>query len=245
MVRVVTIVIPMNDIKLVIFDIAGTIITDRGEVVHAFGSALKEHGIPYTDAELAEWKGTSKREVIWRFVSRDGSAGDDRVEKIYADFRDILEQHYRDGGVEAIPGAAQTFAWLRERGVRIVTTTGFYREVTDLILERTGWRDLFAANITSSDVSMGRPAPYMIFRAMEAAGVRSVQEVVNIGDTPLDLQAGTNAGVREVIGVLTGLHGRPRLEREPHTALLPSVAELPEWLEARHFEAAATLGSRK
>ena len=245
MVRVVTIVIPMNDIKLVIFDIAGTIITDRGEVVHAFGSALKKHGIPYTDAELAEWKGASKREVIRRFVSRDGSAGDDRVEKIYADFRDILEANYRGGGVEAIPGAAQTFAWLCERGIRMATTTGFYREVTDLILERTGWRDLFAANITSSDVSMGRPAPYMIFRAMEAAGLTSVQEVVNIGDTPLDLRAGTNAGVREVIGVLTGLHGKQRLEREPHTALLPSVARLPEWMETRHFEAAATRGSQK
>ena len=51
----------------------------------------------------------------------------------------------------------------------------------------------------------GRPAPYMIFRAMEAVGVTQWREVINVGDTPLDLQAGTNAGVLGVAGVLTGL----------------------------------------
>ena len=226
---VVTIVTLVSAIRLVIFDIAGTIIADRGEVVRAFSSALKKHGIPYTDAELAEWKGASKREVIRRFVGEEGRAGEDRAEKIYADFRNILEQEYRSGGIDPIPGAARTFDWLRERGIQIAVTTGFYREVTELILDRTGWRDRFVANITSSDVRMGRPAPYMIFRAMEAADVVSVRDVINVGDTPLDLQAGTNAGVREVVGVLTGLHNKERLQREPHTALLPSVADLPDW----------------
>jgi phosphoglycolate phosphatase-like HAD superfamily hydrolase len=70
----------------------------------------------------------------------------------------------------------------------------------------------------------------MIFRAMEASGVTSVREVVNVGDTPLDLQAGTNAGVRGVIGVLTGLHGKELLQRELHTHILASVAEIPELL---------------
>ena len=73
----------------------------------------------------------------------------------------------------------------------------------------------------------------MIFRAMEAAGVTSVAEVINVGDTPLDLQAGTNAGARGVVGVLTGFHKEDRLRREPHTDLVPSVANLPELIEMR------------
>jgi len=228
----------MSAIKLVIFDIAGTIIADHGEVVSAFSAALQQHRVPFTDPELAEWKGASKREVIRRFVSRESNeepAKEERVEKVYAAFRANLEAHYRNGGVEPIPGARETFAWLGARGIAIATTTGFYREVTELILERTGWQDRFVANITSSDVRMGRPAPYMIFRAMEAAGVTGVQEVINVGDTPLDLQAAANAGVRAGIGVLSGLHRKERLEREPHTALLPSVADLPGWMEQNGF----------
>jgi phosphonatase-like hydrolase len=139
------------------------------------------------------------------------------VADVYGDFRRELERHCRDNGVLPIPGAAETFAWLHEHGILLATTSGFYREISELILELAGWRDIFSARISSSDVPMGRPAP-MIFRAMEAAGVTSVREVINVGDTPLDLQAGTNAGVLGVVGVLTGLHGKERLQREPHTA---------------------------
>ena len=225
----------MHKIRLVIFDVAGTIIEDHGEVVSAFAAALDKHRIPYTDHELKEWKGASKQEVIRHLVERQGGGAvlESAVGIVYADFRIALERHYRENGVVPIAGAADTFAWLRERGIRIATTSGFYREVSDLILESTGWRGMLAASISSSDVPAGRPAPYMIFRAMEGARVTSVREVVNVGDTPLDLQAGTNAGVREVVGVLTGLHRKERLQGEPHTALLPSVADLPDWMEKR------------
>ena len=68
--------IPMDAIKLVIFDIAGTIIEDHGEVLRAFAAALDQHGIAYTDAELKEWKGASKQEVLRHFVQRRGGADD-------------------------------------------------------------------------------------------------------------------------------------------------------------------------
>ncbi|HXY52808.1 MAG TPA: HAD hydrolase-like protein [Terriglobales bacterium] len=222
----------MPNIKLVVFDIAGTIIEDRGEVITAFGSALQNSGIPFTVDELKEWKGASKLEVIRHFVERENSRklSADEVERIYKLFRSELEDLYR-GRIHPIPGAAATLAWCRERGIQLATTTGFCPEISDLVLDGTGWRYLFAANVTSSDVKRGRPAPFMIFHAMERAGIEDVRQVVNVGDTPLDLQAGTNAGVLGVVGVLTGSHGEDRLQREPHTHLLPSVAELPSLIE--------------
>jgi len=81
------------------------------------------------------------------------------------------------------------------------------------------------------DVSQGRPAPYLIFRAMEATGVLDVHRVANVGDTVLDLQAGWNAGVRWNIGVLSGAHTEERLRPMPHTRLLRSVAALLSLLE--------------
>jgi phosphoglycolate phosphatase-like HAD superfamily hydrolase len=56
---------------------------------------------------------------------------------------------------------------------------------------------MFAANICSDDVRVGRPSPYMIFHAMEASGIDSVRQVLNVGDTPLDIQAGSRAVERE------------------------------------------------
>lgn len=216
---------------LVVFDIAGTIIGDGGEISIALASALQKSGICCSAQELKEWKGASKREVISHFVERQaGRPSPQTVERTYGLFRRELEELYRKI-IDPVPGAVATFEWCREHGMQLATTTGFPGEIRDLILERTSWRHFFAANISSSDVQRGRPAPFMIFRAMEAAGIADVREVVNVGDTPLDLQAGNNAGVRGVVGVLTGAHSRDRLEREPHTHILPSVAELPALLE--------------
>jgi phosphoglycolate phosphatase-like HAD superfamily hydrolase len=62
---------------------------------------------------------------------------------------------------------------------------------------------------------------------MEATGVASVHEVMCVGDTVLDLQAGRNAGVRYVVGVLSGAHKKSQMEKERHTHLIESVAALP------------------
>jgi len=219
----------MSRIRLVVFDIAGTIIEDHGEVLRAFAKALMEDGIPFAEEELKAWKGASKREVIRHFVERLDPRGDveERVENSYSRFRAELENCYAEK-IVPVAGAVETFHWCKQLGILLATTTGFYREISELVLRLTGWQDFFVANISSSDVHQGRPAPYMIFRAMEAAGVKSVKDVVNVGDTPLDLQAGSNAGVAGVVGVLSGAHGRNSLEREPHTHILNSVAELPQ-----------------
>jgi phosphonatase-like hydrolase len=222
----------MSAVKLAVFDIAGTIIEDHGEVVRAFSAALQKNEIPFSEDELKRWKGASKREVIRHFLDLNcPNAGQtDMVETTYRCFCAELESLYAER-LTPVKGAAATFAWCRDHGIQTATTTGFYREISSQIIRQMGWSDLFSANISSSDVRQGRPAPYMIFRAMEETGVRDVREVINVGDTPLDLQSGSNAGVRGVVGVLTGAHDLGSLQREPHTHIIDSIAELPTLIE--------------
>ena len=66
---------------------------------------------------------------------------------------------------------------------------------------------------------------------MENTGVTSVHEVMCVGDTVLDLEAGRNAGVRYAVGVLSGAHGKAQLEKAPHTHLISSVADLPALIQ--------------
>ncbi len=80
--------------------------------------------------------------------------------------------------------------------------------------------------VCGSDVAAGRPAPFMIFQAMERLGVTDVARVLVAGDTPRDLEAGTNAGAGFVVGVLTGAGDADELGAHPHTHLLSSVADL-------------------
>lgn len=228
----------MSKIRLVIFDIGGTIIEDNGEVIASFSAALEGNGLLATQSELTELKGSSKRAVIKNFVERQWGQQDPenetRIAKAYQDFKTLLENKFSNGGVRPIKGAESTFNWLRAHDVLFATTTGFYRTVTERILNTTGWQDIFAANICSDDVKMGRPAPFMIFRAMEIAGIADVREVLNVGDTRLDLQAGKRAGVLGVVGVLTGIQTEDRLKQDSPSQLISSVADIPALIE-QHY----------
>ena len=229
----------MSKIRLVIFDIGGTIIEDHGEVVASFCAALAANGLPASEAEIKELKGSSKRDVIKKFVERQwgnvDAGNEDRIRKAYGDFRTELENRFSNGGVKSIPGAESAFAWLKAHDIVCATTTGFYRSVMDRILDAAGWRATFAANICSDDVKVGRPSPYMIFHAMEASGIDNVRNVLNVGDTPLDIQAGTRAGVLGVIGVLSGVHKEARLSQECPSYLIPSVGDIPSLIEAHYL----------
>jgi phosphonatase-like hydrolase len=227
----------MPAIDLVVLDIAGTIIEDTGQVINAFTTAFRKHAIRVTEAEIRTLHGASKREVFKRYIERqfgpEAPENTARIDRAYADFRDILETTYATEGVQAIPGAESTFRWLRDRGVKIALNSGFYRKMTEIILRSLDWREgVVDVVICGDEVPRGRPAPFMIFRAMEATGVTDVRRVMVVGDTPLDLLAGMNAGVRGVVGVLSGSHGVKGLGRVEHTHIISSVAELPDLLES-------------
>ena len=216
----------MDELELVIFDLAGTTVEDRGEVPFAFTAALAEHGIKVTSEQVRSVRGLSKRQALLQLIP----AGPEQArlgEEAHVSSQAHLAQRYAAAGVRAISGAALAFRSLRSGGVRVALNTGFDQKMTELLLGALGWLEgMVDAVVCGDEVTQGRPAPYLIFRAMEKAGASSVEKVANVGDTTLDLKAGHHAGVRWNIGVLSGAHDRQAMEGAPHTHLLPSVAEL-------------------
>lgn len=224
----------MNGLQLVVFDMAGTTIEDAGQVPEAFRTVLARRGMDVSAEQLRAVRGASKRDAIRQLV-REWGAGDveSLTESLFNEFRDHLAELFQSGGVRPIAGALETFDWLRSQNVRVALGTGFDRLTTDLIVDAVGWKDgLVDAIVCGDDVPQGRPAPYLIFRAMEHTGTIDVRQVACVGDTVLDLQAGNNSGAGHVIGVLTGAHRREQLEGEPNTGIIASVGELPAFLSA-------------
>lgn len=216
-------------IALVIFDIAGTIIHDRGEVSAAFVETMRQHGFFITGDDVLEWKGAGKRSVIAHLLTKARRIADTHtIETIHRDFVSTLHRIYDGGALRAIEGAEATFAALRQRGFKLGVTTGFGRLTMQMILDRLGWSHWFPVQISTEDVAQGRPAPDMIFEVMQRSGISDPLSVANVGDTPLDLQSAAAAGVALNIGVLSGMHSRERLESEPHNHLLASIREVPE-----------------
>jgi phosphonatase-like hydrolase len=216
----------IQNIRLVVSDMAGTTIKDSGEVARAFSAALADHGIEASAQQISAVRGASKREAIASLAAPKYGTDAARVEAVYASFKNHLQRVFTREA-EPVAGVMDTFAWLRAHDIRLALNTGFDRDITEILLDALRWRGVADAVICGDDVPQGRPAPYMIFRAMEATATSDVRHVLNVGDTVSDLQAARNAGVAVSVGVLSGAHPRDRLEREPHTSLIGSFAALP------------------
>ena len=225
------------DYELVVFDIAGTTVHDGDAVGTCLRRAL-EHvaGLAFGRDEVNAVMGIPKPVAIRRLLDgRPGARADrGRVDEIYRDFERRMLEHYRTSPeVVEVDGASGVFRELRARGLKVALDTGFGRPVTDAVLARLGWAvpGVIDATVTADDVAAGRPAPDMVYRAMELTGVRDAGRVVKVGDTPSDLQEGTSAGCGMVVGVTSGSHTEGELRPHPHTVLIDSIRELPAVLE--------------
>ncbi|QEP06663.1 phosphonatase-like hydrolase [Glutamicibacter sp. PAEs-4] len=228
--------------ELIACDMAGTTIDEHADVYRALENAVREFGVEVREEDLQHWMGAEKKEAIKALIELGGgSASDEQVQAQFDRFRELLLGYYQENPPVALPGVVEALQHLAASGTKIALTTGFSRDVADIILDGLGWKvgpgELLDAVVAGDETAAGRPAPYMIHRAMELTGVRDVATVVAAGDTANDLLAAHHAGVNG-IGVLTGKLGREDLERHPHAAILESVAELPEYLAAIESEAA-------
>lgn len=242
----------MAKIQLIVFDMAGTTVRDDNEVLHCFFEAAQQTELKAEADRINGMMGLPKK-VVFQTLWADQLGADHpdythRVEASYDRFRTILETHYRTQPVEPTEGCLALFAWLRQQNIAIALTTGFYREVTDIILDRLGWdqgldpgyvgtpTSTIQCSVTPSEIygNEGRPAPFMIQKAMYRLGIDDPKAVVVIGDTPSDLESGRHAGCRYVCGVTNGTHTAAQLARYPQDGLFTNLAEfqakLAHWL---------------
>ncbi|MER7842654.1 phosphonatase-like hydrolase [Kitasatospora sp. NPDC096077] len=225
-------------IELAVLDMAGTTINESGAVYRALRTAVERNGVTVAEADLQTWMGTDKREAIAALVRiGGGTPTPELVEESYAAFAEFLREAYRATPPQAIEGVEAALAELRARGIKVALTTGFSDDVAYPLLESIGWSTGEGGNldavVTSDEVPRGRPAPYMIHRAMEKTGVIDTRRVLTAGDTVVDVQAGRNAGAGVVVGVLTGELGRADFDGHPQTHVLSGVTEIPGLPEAQ------------
>ena len=239
----------MSKIKIVVFDMAGTTVKDENEVEKCFVEAAERSELKYTREEIISMMGWPKIKVfetLWTKMlnGKPKEVIGEKVEYSYMLFREILEKHYMTEDVVPIEGTMELFQWLKSNDIKIVLTTGFYRKVTDIILQRLGWNKglnsnyangtIIDASITSDMVTNGRPAPDMIFRAMEMYNITNPKQVIKIGDTPSDLQSGKNAGCCLSLGVTYGTHTKEQLSEYPNDGLINNILEIKQLISKQN-----------
>ncbi len=213
----------VGPLQAVITDWAGTIV-DYGSFapVVAITRAFQSFDVEVTPAQVRLFMGSHKRQHVqnvgelhavnerWHAAhGRDFNRDDgDLVFKKFIEIdAECVDEH---SGV--IPGAIEAFAEFRKRGLRIGTTSGYTREIMDLVVEQAKKQGLEADHVMSaSDTSAARPAPWMCYHLAEKLNFWPMAAAVKIGDTPIDVEEGLNAGMWTIALARSGnLLGMPK-----------------------------------
>lgn len=219
--------------KLIVFDMAGTTVEDKDNVALALQAALQAFHVlaPLPDINLVMGypKPEAIRELLAQHAEPGATADTTLVDRIHERFvYNILSFYRQSESIRSKDKAEGIFRKLRDMGIKVALDTGFSRDIADAIFERLGWKQgvHFDLSVTSDEVRAGRPFPDMIYKAMADLGIDDVSDVAKVGDTLSDLQEGSSAGCRYVIGVTTGAYTREALSRGPHTHLIERLEEI-------------------
>jgi phosphonatase-like hydrolase len=216
---------------LVVFDMVGTTVAATDDVTVALQESFAAEGLSVSPEAMAAIRGRRKTEAITELLRQlepQAPSVAERTARIVRAVRERLVALYSEYPVRPIPGAEKTLRWLLDQGIKVAFTTGLDGDLARLLLDQLGWRNTLVSTIVcGDDVESGRPAPDMIRRAMQLAGVEDPGRVAVVGDTAADLQSAKNAGAGYAIGVLSGAGRADVMAKLPHTVLLDSIADLP------------------
>lgn len=218
------------EIKMVVFDMAGTTVNENNLVYKTLMDAINAAGFSYTlDQVLAVAAGKEKKEAIRSTLKTyEGSFDEAMVFDIYEKFISKLKLAYETEEILPQPGSIELFEKLRKEGIISVLNTGYDRVTAEAILSRLGWKAgaEFDTLVTASEVDQNRPEPDMILLAMKQHGLTDRKSVVKVGDSSIDIEEGKNAGCGLSIGITTGAHTQKQLEEAKPDAVINNLMEI-------------------
>lgn len=203
-------------IEGVIFDWAGTTV-DYGcfAPVKAFMEIFRAYGIEVTMEETRKPMGLLKWDHIKTMLGMPRISAewekahgrpwtDQDVDAMHDQFTEKLLGILHDYA-EVKPFVKETIQTLRERGIKIGSTTGYTDAMMAIVVPKAkenGYEPDYWISPNSVN-NMGRPYPYMIFENMKRLKLQNVHQVLKVGDTISDIKEGVHAGVITV-GILEG-----------------------------------------
>jgi HAD superfamily hydrolase (TIGR01509 family) len=181
----------------VIFDNDGLLLDTESVWTRAEQDLFARRGTDFTPADKRELVGTSAAiagAVLERRLGEPGRAAE-LIEEL-----NVLVVAELEHGVEAMIGARDLLAALRDRGTPIGLVSNSPLAFVSRSLELVGFEDHFDVVVSAHEVAAPKPAPDPYLEACRRLGIEAGPGIVALEDSPTGVAAARAAGLT-VIGV--------------------------------------------
>jgi phosphoglycolate phosphatase len=210
--------------KLVIFDLDGTLLDTREDIANACNHALRMCGYP--EREVHEYNMLVGRGIanLFRGALPEESRSEDNLMKMRSFFGPYYNAHLADC-TRPYQGIEELLRNLKSKGIHLAIVSNKYQEGTESIVSGYFKDYGFTSILGQREGVPTKPDPAMIWEAIDTIPGISKEEVLYCGDSDVDMQAGIAAGVK-TIGVTWGFRTREELAAYSPFALVDTPEEI-------------------
>lgn len=212
----------MQDIKLIIFDLDGTLIDAYAAINSSFNFTMRQLGLKLQKAaKIRAAVGWGDINLLSPFVPR---------KKIKIAIN-IYRQHHRLSLIrrsKLYPQASLLLRRLKRKGYKLAVASNRPTKFSLILLKHLKIFNLFDEILCADKLKKGKPAPQILNRIISKLGFRKDQALY-VGDMIIDAQAGRRARVKTVI-VTTGSSQRSEIKKEKPFKIIPVIAKLEDLL---------------
>jgi beta-phosphoglucomutase len=203
----------MKEIKAVIFDLDGVIVSTDEYHFQSWKQLADTEGIPFDRKDNERLRGVSRMESLEIILEKSSKAYSTAEKKKMAGRKNDIYQKLLNGlsPSDVLPGVASTLQALREQGVKIAI--GSSSKNAAPILRAIGLADVFGAVVDGNNISRSKPDPQVFRLAAERLEVPPEQCLV-VEDADAGVEAALAAGMSVLaVGSASG-HPRATLSAE-------------------------------
>lgn len=212
----------MQHIKLIIFDLDGTLVDSLDNLAAAVNHVRKVFGLAqFTQCEVREILGSGQRLIDRAFPE----AGPAELERAWTEYFSYCEDHL-SASARIYPGVVDTLAELKKNGVLMAIFSSKHSNFSRKLLKSLGLDAYFSAILGPDSLPFRKPSPEPILKLLRDFHLEARESII-VGDGMNDILAGKNAGVITV-GCSYGYGNASELtDADYHISSLPELLKLP------------------
>ena len=212
-----------SKVRLVIFDLDGTLINAYPAVERSINYVLKKAGCDPVDTEtIKRTVGWGDRHLVETFT------GPEKINKAIVLYR----RHHKkalEKDTTLLPGAKRLLQILKKNGYKLAIASNRPAVYTNIVLEYLDIKKYFDRVLCGDKSARPKPHPDIILELLEKFGLKK-SESLYVGDMTIDMQTGKRAGVKTVI-VTTGSSTREDILKLKPFKVISNVYEVNDVLE--------------
>ena len=209
-------------IKVVIFDVDGTLVDTVDMHAAAWQRALKEFGKEVDFSAVRAQIGKGGDQLLPVFLSREEL--DQFGEELEKRRGEMFKEEYLQKA-KAFPQVRELVERIQRDGKRVVLASSAKRDELEHYKKVTHIADLLEGETSADDAERSKPEPDIFLAAMKETGNPEPSEAIVVGDTPYDAIAAAKANLK-TIGVLCGGFPEQSLKDAGCVAIYKDPADL-------------------